>query len=255
MKPLIVANWKCNPTTLKEAKFLFEKVKGGIKDVKGVEVVICPPFVYLSQFFEQYHRLVRGTVRLGTQDCFWENSGPFTGEVSPTMLKDLGCQYVILGHSARRIYLNETDEMVNRKLKAILKVGLKPILCIGSIKKEERGDKEMKIQLTKALVGIKKSEIKNIIITYEPIWAITTTKESVVATPDNSKNGKIFIREILSKLFDKVSTQKVRIIYGGSVNSQNIEGFIQDAQMDGVLVGAASLEANEFIKIVKNSVN
>jgi len=252
MKPLIVANWKCNPPTLKEAKLLFERVEKGLKDIKDVEVVICPPFVYLPTLYVHHQVMnIKLNIKLGAQDCFWEQKGAFTGEVSPTMLKDLGCEYVIIGHSERRKYLNETDGMVNKKLKAALLVGLKPILCVGSKKRGEKGAKEMKAQLERALVGIKKSELKNIIITYEPIWAISTTKGSIVATPENTKEGKIFLRRNLTKLFGKTIAQKVKIIYGGSVDSTNIEDFIKVAQMDGVLIGAASLRFDDFMAAVK----
>lgn len=244
-KTLVVANWKMNPPTLAEAKKLFNLVKKGIKNAcpersRRVEVVICPPFVYLPVLKAN-----------GAQDCFWEERGAFTGEISPLMLKDLGVKYVIIGHSERRRNLNETDEMINKKLKAALKVGLRPILCVSSKKRGETARKEMEVQLKRALVRIKKSEIKNIIITYEPIWAISTTKGSVVATPRNTREGEVFIRKNLTKLFNKNTAKKVKIIYGGSVDSKSIQGFIKDAQMDGVLVGAASLKAKEFIAAVK----
>lgn len=240
MKALVVANWKMNPTNLAEAKRLFNSVKKGIKNVRNVEVVICPPFVYLPALKAN-----------GAQDCFWEEKGAFTGEVSPKMLKDLGVKYVIIGHSERRRNLNETDEMVNKKLKAALKVSLRPILCVSSKKRGEAARKEMEAQLKRALVGIKKPEIKNIVITYEPVWAISTTKGSIIATPKNTREGGIFIRNNLTKLFDKDTAKKVKIIYGGSVDSKSIQGSIKDAQMDGALVGAASLKAKEFIATVK----
>ena len=252
MKPLIVANWKMNPATLAEAKRLFNSIKSGLKDIKNVEVIVCPPFVYLP-VLKPKTRGPSSAISFGGQSCFWEEKGAFTGEVSPKMLKDLGCDYVILGHSERRRYLNETDEMVNKKLKAVLKSGLKPILCIGSKERGELGNIEMESQLQKALSGIKKSELKDIIITYEPVWAISTTKDSVIATPENTKEGKIFVRDNLIKLFDKSSAPKVRIIYGGSVNNANIEGFIKTAKMEGVLIGAASLDSEEFIKLAKNA--
>jgi len=245
MKPLIVANWKMNPQTLVEAKRLFNLVWKGTKNVKNVEVVICPPFVYLPPLKAN-----------GAQDCFWENppagGGAFTGEVSPKMLKDLGCKYVIVGHSERRRNLNETDEMVNRKLKAALKENLRPIFCVGNKnRKREKEFKGIRIQMEKALSGIKKSDLKNLIITYEPVWAISTTKGREIATPIEVKEGAIFIRKILAKLFDKNFAQKIRIIYGGSVDSGNIRGFIKEAKMDGALVGAASLKPKEFVRTVR----
>ena len=240
MKPLIVANWKMNPATLAEARKLFNLEKKGTRNLKRVEVVICPPFVYLP--------VLRAN---GALDCFWEEKGAYTGEVSPKMLKDLGVKYVILGHSERRKYLGETDEMVNKKLKAALASGLVPILCVSSKKRGETARKEMELQMKKALSGVKKSEVKNIVSTYEPIWAISTTKNSIVATPENTKEGEAFLRKSLSKLFGKTVARKVRIIYGGSVDSTNIEGFIKKAKMDGALIGAASLRPDDFITAVK----
>ncbi len=246
MRYLIVANWKCNPTTLREAKRLFNSVIMGSKNVRNAEVVICPPFVYLSSF-----KFQASGFKLGAQDCFWKEKGAFTGEVSAKMLKDFGVKYIILGHSERRKYFYETDEIVNKKLKAALEVGLKPILCVSSKKRGEAARKEMEIQMKKDLDGIRRSEIKDVVVTYEPIWAISTTKNSVVATPENTKEGEIFIRESLSKLFSKSIARKTRIIYGGSVDNTNIEGFIKKAKMDGVLIGAASLRPADFIAAVK----
>jgi len=252
MKPLIIANWKCNPTSLKGAKLLFDSVKKELKKIKNVEVVICPPFVYLPVLGASAFAKGYGGLTFGSQDCFWEQKGAFTGEVSPAMLKDLGCEYVIIGHSERRRNLNETDEMINKKLKAVLDANLKPILCVGSEDREQKKEfKKIKIQLEKALSGIKKPNLKNPIITYEPVWAISTTRGGRIATPNQAKEGMIFIREILTKLFDKNSAKKIRIIYGGSVDSSNIRGFLKEAKMAGALVGAASLKPNEFVKTVK----
>ncbi|PIP24424.1 MAG: triose-phosphate isomerase [Candidatus Nealsonbacteria bacterium CG02_land_8_20_14_3_00_37_10] len=245
MKLLVVANWKCNPTNLQEAKKLFNSVERRVKEIQKVEVVICPPFVYLSNI-----QHLKSNIQLGAQDCFWEEKGAFTGEISPAMLKDLGVDYVIIGHSERRKYLKETDEMVNKKLRAVLKAGLKAILCVGSIQRGKNGEREMSRQLEKALFGVKKSDLENIVFTYEPIWAISTTRGSAVATPENTKEGAIFIRKTLFKLFN--NSPQIKIIYGGSVDGSNIRGFIERAEMDGVLIGAASLKAEDFIAAVKN---
>lgn len=218
MKPLIVANWKMNPQALVEAKRLFDSVKKGIRRVRGVEVVICPPFVYLP--------ILKAN---GTQDCFWEEKGAFTGEISAKMLKDLGCQYVIIGHSERRRYFKETDEMINKKIKAALKVNLRPILCV-----------EKKSQIKNALRGIAKKNLKKIILAYEPVWAIGTGKACGIpeARKINLSIRKIFKRNIL--------------LYGGSVDSQNARDFIKKAKFQGFLIGGASLVPKEFIKIVKS---
>lgn len=246
MKPLIVANWKCNPTNLAEAKQLFNLIKRGIGKIKKAKVVICPPFVYLPI-------LKKSNLILSAQNCFWEESGPFTGEVSPKMLKDLGCQYVILGHSERRRHFGETDEMINKKLKAALKAGLSPIFCVGNKKKESEEDiKEIGSRLERGLQGLKKSTLSKLIVVYEPIWAISTTIGGVAATSSDAMEGAIYIRKILTKLLGKTIAQKIKILYGGSVDSKNINNFIYEAQMDGVLIGAASLNPKDFVEAVKN---
>ena len=209
MKPFIVANWKCNPASLKGAKLLFDSVARGIKNVRKVEVVICPPFIYLSN------------IQLGGQDCFWEEKGAYTGEISPSMLKDLGVEYVIIGHSERRKYLKETDEMVNKKIEAALKQGLKPILCIDKIS-----------QLKKDLEGV--------IIAYEPLFAIGTGKPCSIG---KAKKMRILIKKNLKR--------GAPILYGGSVNSQNAQDYIKKAGFQGLLVGSASLNSKEFLSIVK----
>jgi triosephosphate isomerase len=247
VKLLVVANWKMNPNTLKEAKQLFNRVKTGIKNVKNVEVVICPPFPYILNLKSEILNL-----KFGAQDCFWQEKGAFTGEVSPAMLKDLEVEYVIVGHSERRRNLKETDEMVNKKLRAALMADLKPILCVGSEDRDQKKEfKKIKIQLERDLSEIKKSNLKNLIIAYEPAWAVSTTKGSTIATPKQVREGAFFIRKILTELFDKNSAKKIRIIYGGSVDSSNIQDFLKKAKMAGVLVGAASLKPNEFIRTIK----
>lgn len=255
MKPLIIANWKCNPVTLQEAKQLLNSVHRGLKSIKNVEVVICPPFLYIpmlgaSSFAR--HKASYGGLAFGSQNCFWEERGPFTGEISPLMLKDLGCQYVILGHSERRRYLGETDEMINKKLRVALKFNLRPILCVGDKNRKSKGDiKEIGTQLKKDLRGLKKSGLSKLIITYEPIWAISTTRGGIEATPEDASEGALYIKKILYKLVGRIITQKIKILYGGSVDSKNINSFIHKGQVDGVLVGAASLNPKEFVQIVK----
>ena len=225
MKPLIVANWKMNPQNLQGAKLLFDSVANGIKNLKNVEIVICPPFLYILNLKSQILNL-----KLGAQDCFWEEKGAFTGEVSPKMLKDLGCDYVILGHSERRKYLKETDEMINKKIKTALKSDLTPILCIENIS-----------QLKKRTKDLLRKEQKKLIIAYEPVFAIGTGKP---CTPEKAKEMKTAIKKIIDK--------DIPIIYGGSVNSQNATDYIKMAGFQGLLVGGASLDSEEFIKLAKN---
>jgi len=216
MRPLIVANWKCNPITLAKAKLLFNSVKKGIKNVKNVEVVICPPFIYIPYLLKPktYHL----NPKFGAQDCFWEEKGAYTGEVSPKMLKDLGVEYVIIGHSERRA-LGETNEMINKKIRAALKSGLKPILCIDKISQ------------------IKKDLKTEIIIAYEPLFAIGTGKPCSIEKAKKMRTSLIRFKTVL---------------YGGSINSENAKDYMEKAGFQGLLVGGASLEPKEFIQIVKN---
>ncbi len=225
MKTLIVANWKMNPQSLAEAKRLFNSVKNGLRNIENVEVIICPPFPYLSSF-----KIQASSLKLSGQDCFWEEKGAFTGEVSPKMLKDLGCDYVILGHSERRKYLKETDEMINKKIKAAFKSDLTPILCIENISQLKKGTKDLL-----------REEQKKLIIAYEPVFAIGTGKP---CTPEKAKEMKTAIKKIIG--------EDIPIIYGGSVNSQNAANYIKMAGFQGLLVGGASLDSEEFIKIVKS---
>ena len=238
MKPLIVANWKMNPQTLAEANRLFNSVKNGVKNIKKVEVVICPPFLYLFDFLSRW--IKSQILKLGAQDCFWEEKGAFTGEVSPTMLKDLGCKYVIIGHSERRA-LGETNEMINKKIRAVLKANLKPILCIGETekeRKEEETKKVLKNQLEKDLTEVR--ILSNLIVAYEPVWAIGTGN---FCPPKEAKKVFLFLRKILKNSL---------ILYGGSVNSQNAADYVKKADFQGLLVGGASLDPKEFIRLVKD---
>ena len=209
-KILIVANWKMNPETIQEAKKLSSSIEEGIKNIKGAEVVICPPFVYLPFIAK------KGTV-FGSQNVFWEEAGAYTGEISPKMLKDLGVKYVIIGHSERRKYFKETNEMISKKIKAVLKAGLKPILCIDKLSQ------------------IPKEISESYILAYEPLFAIGT--------------GKACSIEKAKKTRKKIN--KDFVLYGGSVNSQNAKDYIEKAGFQGLLIGGASLKAKEFIKIVK----
>jgi len=250
MKTLIVANWKMNPSTKKEAKKLFDSVRKSTKGIKNIEVVICPPFVYLSLF---------SGLKLGAQNVFYlsadrqvKKSGAFTGEVSPLMLKDLGVEYVIIGHSESRKYLNETDEVINKKIKESLFIGLKPILCVGETDEEKNSGKKLEVlevQITQALKGVMKSEAKNIVIAYEPVWAIGTGNNCSV---DETMSSILLIRKIISKLYNREIADTTKIIYGGSVDSKNTNSYITQTGVNGLLVGGASLNAEEFIEIIKS---
>lgn len=218
---IIIANWKMNPKSLAEAKGLFDRVK-------RTNAIICPPFVYLSELSYD---------KLGAQDCFWEQAGAYTGEVSPKMLKSLGVKYVIIGHSERRA-LGETEKIIEKKLRAALKAGLIPILCIGE-KKGENAKKVISRQL-------KNKNLKGAIIAYEPVWAIGTGN---FCSAEKAGKTRQFICSILNSKF---KIQNSKILYGGSVNSKIAGDYIK-VGFDGLLVGRASLDAKEFIKIVKNA--
>ncbi len=245
---LIVANWKCNPTTFKRADFLFNSIKKGTKNVKNVEIVICPPFPYLSIISNRPRRINslpdKGSlpIKLGAQDCFWEKAGAFTGEISPLMLKDLGCEYVILGHSEKR-KLGESDEIISKKIKAVFEAKMKPILCIGERKNERKEGKTFEIvkkQLKNALRYSTIEALKHLVVAYEPVWAIGTGKP---CQPEEAKKVLIFLRKKL---------KGGEILYGGSLNSKNAIDYIKKVGFNGLLVGGASLNAREFIEIVKS---
>ena len=223
-KPLIVANWKMNPATRDEAKKLFA-------GVKKLDAVVCPPSCFLDS------KILPSGVKfaLGAQNCHWEEKGPFTGEISPKTLKELGIEYVIIGHSERRAHFYETDEMINKKLKAALNSGLIPILCIGE-KEGEDAKAVIEKQINEDLKGI--TDIGKIIIAYEPVWAIGTGN---FCEPQKAKT-------VLDLIKEKINN---RILYGGSVNSKISADYIK-VGFDGLLVGGASLDAEEFSKIVKN---
>lgn len=242
---IIIANWKMNPSSVKEAKALFETEAQGVRRLKNVETVICPPACFLPIFGGQR------SVKLGSQDLFWEIQGAYTGEISGKMLKDFGCEYVIIGHSERRKFLGETDEMVNLKLKAALKFGLTPILCVGEREGEEIGE-VLPRQLKNGLADVAKNQIEKVIVTYEPVWAISTSKGARPCLSDDALGAAVFIRKILTELFGHFLAGKVRIIYGGSVDSGNAASYIKGAQMVGVLVGGASLDGQEFFKLVES---
>ncbi|MDR3281630.1 MAG: triose-phosphate isomerase, partial [Endomicrobium sp.] len=189
------------------------------------------------------------------QNIFWEQKGAFTGEISPVMLKDIGCSYVIVGHSERRQYFGESDEIVNKKIKVAIETGLVPIVCIGETFEEKKNDITFKViekQLKKGLARLDMEQADLVILAYEPVWAIGTGK---IATPEQAQSVHAFIRETYAKMYNSSIAEKIRIIYGGSVSSVNIYEFIKNSDIDGGLVGGASLEVDSFTKIIKNASN
>jgi len=244
--PMIAGNWKMN-TTLAEAAALVREMKEGLERIAGVEKVLCPPFLSLSLVKE----LLRGSsIKVGAQNMYFEEQGAYTGEISPLMLCGI-CQYVILGHSERRQYFGETDEVVNRKVKAALAAGLTPILCVGERledKEAERTEEVVTRQVTGALQGIE--SLNGMVIAYEPIWAIGTGR---AATGKGANATISIIRETVAQLYSEGIAQGIRILYGGSVAAANIAEFIRQHEIDGALVGGASLKAKEFLTIVEQT--
>jgi triosephosphate isomerase len=245
-KPLIAGNWKMN-TTLEEAKSLVRAILNEMDGIEGMEIVLCPPFISLVAIKE----LLRGTsVELGAQNMYFEDKGAYTGEISPLMLADL-CDFVILGHSERRQYFFETDEIVNKKVKKAFEIGLKPIMCVGeSLKDNETGKTEHVItnQVRAGLAGV--SPTGQLIIAYEPIWAIGTGK---AATGKQANATISLIRNIVAGLWNRETAEAIRVLYGGSVTGNNIAEFIAEPDVDGALVGGASLKASDFVSILKQT--
>ena len=244
MKNLIVANWKMNPSSQKEAKEIFDAIREGARGMNS-EVVVCPPSVYLyaSGFGE-------GIVSMGAQNMYFEDKGAFTGEISALMIKDLGAEYVIIGHSERRKYFGETDEFVNKKIKAAINADLEQIFCVGETDEERNSNKQEEVVERQIKEGLRDvSDILGMVIAYEPVWAIGTGKACGV---EDAKKMKEFIEKVISDMYDKDVLLKVRILYGGSVKSENSGAYIKEAGANGLLVGGASLNADEFVKIVRS---
>ena len=244
-RAMIAGNWKMN-NTISETAALIDQLKPMIKDAK-CDVVVCPTFLSLPTAVE----LCKGTnIKVGAQNMHFEDNGAFTGEVSPLMLKELGVDYVIIGHSERRLYFNETDETVNMKLKAAFSHDISPILCVGeSLSERELGITE-EVLATKVkldLLGLSKEQVEELVIAYEPIWAIGTGK---TATAEDANNTIGFIRSVVGKLYGNDVAEKVRIQYGGSVKPSTIKEQMAMEHIDGGLIGGASLKASDFAAIV-----
>ncbi|HSH36463.1 triose-phosphate isomerase [Schnuerera sp.] len=243
--PIIAGNWKMN-NTISESLRLIDGIKKN-KLNEEVEKVVAVPFTNLSEV----KKVLEGTdIKLAAQNMHWENKGAYTGEVSPLMLKEIGVDYCIIGHSERRQYFNETDESVNKKIKSALKYNIKPILCVGeTLEERENGEEEtvVKEQVLKALEGVDKDDVKDMVIAYEPIWAIGTGK---TASSDDANHMCGFIRKTVGEKYDKDTKLSIRIQYGGSVKPNTIKELMSKKEIDGALVGGASLVAEDFVKLV-----
>ncbi|MBO7748219.1 triose-phosphate isomerase [Paenibacillus sp. MWE-103] len=247
-KPIIAGNWKMFKT-VSEATAFFADVKGKA-EVDGVETVICAPFTTLPALVEA----AKGTsIAIGAQNVHFEDNGAFTGEISGVMLKDLGVKYVIIGHSERRAYFAETDEIVNKKVQAAFKHGLTPIVCVGE-KLEEREAEQTKtvckVQTEAAFQGLSAAQAAEVVVAYEPIWAIGTGKSSTAA---DAEDVIAFIRGVIAGLYDAATANAVRIQYGGSVKPNNVSEYMGQSDIDGALVGGASLEPASFIQLVEGA--
>ena len=243
----VAGNWKMNKTA-SEAETLIKEMLPGLDAITAVDNLVCPPFTALDRAATL---LQDSKVSLGAQNMFWEEQGAFTGEISPVMLAEL-VEYVIIGHSERRGYFQDTDEVVNKKVKAALAAGLRPILCVGETLDENeagRTGEVVKGQLSAALDGVSEEDLGKMIIAYEPVWAIGTGK---AATPGGANQViKDHIRDELAGMYSTSASEKIRILYGGSVKPGNARDFFQEPDIDGALVGGASLKAEDFIKITE----
>lgn len=248
-KKLVVGNLKMNllsPVECERYLKLMSKELGA-KRFGNSEIVLCPPFVQLDAFKKWKNK----TVKIGAQNMFSETKGSYTGEISPMMLKNFGCEYVILGHSERRRYFSETNGEVNLKIISALKNGLKPIICVGETAVEKENQETLQIitsQVKEALANVSRAKAEQLVIAYEPIWAVGTDN---IPTTNEIMSAKVLIRKILVDLFGKKYAESVKILYGGSVNSKTVKGACLDSEMDGALIGRESLTPHEFIKIVE----
>jgi triosephosphate isomerase len=247
-KPVIGANWKMNRGTPKEALEMIQDFKSNIKKTTSVDIIIFPPYTVLNTIL---NTVKKTPINVGAQNMYFEEKGAFTGEISPIFLKKIGCEYVILGHSERRDIFQETNEIINKKLKKALSINLNPIVCIGEHLAERESGKTKEIilnQFMKTFKNLTKEDFRKIIIAYEPIWAIGTGK---TATPEQAEEIHLYIRELLENNYNRDTAQSVRIQYGGSIKPNNAGDLFRKENIDGGLVGGASLQAESLIKIVK----
>ena len=246
-KKIVVANWKMNPSGIEEANEIFSAIKKSAKRAKNATVVVCPPFTYLHSAEKLY---AKSNIALGAQDVFWQNSGPYTGEISPGMLKDSGAKYVIVGHSERRT-LFDTDEIVCKKVGAAIRSGLVTVLCVGESARDGDGKyfQFLKEQILSSLKGLQKRHLEKLIIAYEPIWAIgKDAKNSIL--PRDLHEIVILIRKILSDHYKAAVASRVKILYGGSVAATNAAELLLQGNVDGFIVGRESLSKEGFDKML-----
>jgi len=247
-RTIIAGNWKMNKT-IGESIELANLIKRELYDTEGVEIVLCPPFTSLSEVREV---IMETNIKLGAQNVYWEKEGAYTGEISPVMLRELGCDYCIIGHSERRQYFGETNAAVNKKVKAALSEKLKPIVCVGETLEDRKANRTfdvVKDHVENSLKGLSREEMSKVTIAYEPVWAIGT---GVNATKEQAQEAHKYIRSLLKGMYDDELAGSISIQYGGSVKPDNIKELIGEEDVDGALVGGASTKADSFIQIVKN---
>jgi len=250
-KKLIVANWKMNPESGEKAVEIFKLIQKRVRNFERAEIVICPPFLYLSLLISiSLSGKFSSRFNFGAQNCFWEEKGAFTGEISAKMLKRAGARYVIIAHSERRKILGEDDKIASWKIKAALEESLTPIFCLGETAEEKKEGKIFQVlenQIKNGCAGLPENKIKKIVFAYEPLWAIGSGH---VCSAEDALKAAVFIRQVVLKISPQLAVSSIRVLYGGSVNSQNAGNFLKIKEINGLLVGGASLDAKEFSAIV-----
>lgn len=246
-KPIIAGNWKLHKT-ISEARELVQQLKEGVADVSDCEIIVAPVFTVLAALTSE---VAGSNLQLAAQNCHPAASGAFTGEVSAALLKEVGCTYVIVGHSERRQLFDETDAFINAKIKAVLAADMQVIFCVGETLEERDSGAMFDVltrQVREGLKGLDNDAMRHVVIAYEPVWAIGTGK---VASADQAQDAHVFIRGLLSGFFAGAVEEETRILYGGSVKPDNVDGLMAQEDIDGALVGGASLKAEDFIRIVR----
>lgn len=242
--PLVAGNWKMNKTPT-ETKIFIEQFIKLLKGLEKAEILICPPYTSLYIVNEFKHNT---KLKLGAQDVHWEEEGAYTGKISCNMLIDIGCEYVIIGHSEQRTYFNETDETVNKKLKKALEKNLIPIVCVGETLQQRDANQHKEVVKNQIIQGFKDiTDVKSTVIAYEPVWAIGTGRN---ATPEQAQEMQSFIRDIIQQLYGKEIAEQIRILYGGSLKPENAKEIFSQPDIDGGLVGGASLKPESFYHII-----
>jgi triosephosphate isomerase len=248
-KPFVAGNWKMN-TDSRTSVELVKAIAFAYSEIAGhsVHVAVCPPFVYLQGVV---NALSKSGIAVGAQDIYYEREGAFTGEISPSMLKDIGCTYVLCGHSERRHVIGETDELINKKITAAILGGLLPIFCVGEMieeRKESRTEEVVTRQVKNGLAGLSAGKVSAVTIAYEPVWAIGT---GLTATPQQAQEVHALIRKLLGQMYDTKLAEEISILYGGSVKPDNAAELMREQDIDGLLVGGASLNADDFVAIIQ----